>query len=182
MDRQFVYIILAVAVLLFIGMMIKDWRFSSSKKEKQKQANDPSSGQSGLAITLPLCLQAYERLVVFLERIRPEALVGRLAQPQPAMQVTRQLLIQSIRSEYEHNVSQQVYVSAAAWEAVESAKEQSIHLINTIASQLPADADGHQFAKALLNQSSRQAESPVSIALNVLNSESKKLMETTKFL
>lgn len=175
MDRQLVYIILGVAIVLFIGMMIKDWRFSSSKKDKKTEPS-PDPKTNGLAITLPLCLQAYERLVVFLERIRPEALIRRSGQSQLSVGELRQLLIQSIQKEYEHNVSQQVYVSKAGWEAVESAKEQLIHLINTIASELSSEANGLQLSKALLESSSQKKESAVSTALNVLNNESKKLL------
>ncbi len=178
MDRQFVYIILAVAIFLFVGMMVKDWWFSAGKKKKP--ARPPASAQNGWSIALPLCLQAYERLVVFLERIRPEALIRRLEQPQMSVQETRQLLIESIRSEFEHNVSQQIYVSTASWEAVESAQEQLIHFINATAQEFSPEERGYQFRIALLERSARQKDPPASLALKVLNSESKKLLESTK--
>ncbi len=179
MDRQFVYIILAVAVFLFVAMMVKDWWFPAGKKKKP-EGLPPASSPSGWTIALPLCLQAYERLVVFLERIRPEALIRRLEQPQMSVQQTRQRLIASIRSEFEHNISQQIYVSTASWEAVESAKEQMVHFINATSLEFPPEEPDYQFRKALLERSARQNDPPATLALKVLNSESKKLLESTK--
>ncbi len=173
MNRQLTYIILAVIVLIFIGMMIRDWRFSAKKNTKRPAM--PVS-KNGLEITLPLCLQAYERLVVFLERSRPDALIRRLYRPDLNVREMRQLLIQNIRSEFEHNLSQQVYVSTPAWDAVANAIEQLIHLINTTASRLPSDDQGSLLQKALLDLDLHEEELPVATALKVVNSEAKKLL------
>lgn len=178
MSHQLTYIILAIIVFLFVGMTVKDWWFSS--KRKKKEAAQPSGGNGRLEITLPLCLQAYERLVVFLERSRPEFLIQRLYQPQLNVQETGRLLTRTIRSEYEHNVSQQIYVSDAAWDAIESAKEQLIHLIHAVASSLPPEEDGSMLRKKLLNLSSKEGGAPIALALKILNNESKKLLYGAK--
>ncbi len=186
-SQYFNYIILGIAVLLFLVTLLKDWHPFSGKKtpssttEETKNENDRERPvahpvKNDREILLPLCLQAYERLVVFLERIRLESLIKRLNQSGLNVQETEQLLITSIRSEFEHNISQQIYVSTPSWEAVSSAKEQLIRVIHIAASKLSADESGNVLCKELLSQSFPNNDSPVSIALEILNSEAKKLM------
>src|SRR5699024_5909879 len=127
-------------------------------------------------IVLPLCLQAYERLVVFLERIRLDSLVKRLNRPEMSVKETERLFIESIRAEFEHNVSQQIYVSDASWEAISTAKEQIIHYIHITASKLSSSENGRLLSQQLLSQPFHEAHDPVKIALDILNNESNKLI------
>jgi hypothetical protein len=73
-------------------------------------------------VTLPLRLQAYERLTLFLERISPESLIVRVNKAGMSAQKLQTALLESIRAEWEHNLSQQLYVSHEAWELVKNAK------------------------------------------------------------
>jgi hypothetical protein len=173
MDRQLIYIILAIVIVIFIFMTIRDWQ--TSKKPQAQQA-PPAGGKSKVEITLPLCLQAYERLVLFLERIKPEILINRVSKPGLSAREMRKMLTGTIQLEFEHNLSQQVYVSTASWEAVCNAKEQLISLINSITDQLPADATGAMLSKSLLELSLNEKELPVPTALTILNAEAKKLI------
>ena len=66
-------------------------------------------------ITIPLRLQAYERIILFLERISIDSMLTRLNQPGMSCRQMHTEIISTIRNEYEHNLSQQVYVSAKAW-------------------------------------------------------------------
>ena len=180
MDRTLVYTILAIAVLLFVGMLVKDGLFGG--KMNKTEAGPAAEGhKDGLTLTLPLCLQAYERLVVLLERCRPEVLLHRLQQPGLSVSGLRQLAVQTIQEEFAHNVSQQIYVSDAAWEAVTMAKEQLVHLLNGTAGKLEGNAPGTELQKALLNVHLRSDLAPIDIALKVVNSEAKKLLEAAKY-
>ncbi|HRB40541.1 MAG TPA: hypothetical protein PKX86_07525 [Bacteroidia bacterium] len=71
---------------------------------------------------LPLKLQAVERMVVFLERIQPENILFRILQPGMNVRDLQVDLLAAIRQEYEHNVSQQVYVSVQSWSLITKAK------------------------------------------------------------
>ena len=82
-------------------------------------------------ITTPIRLQAYERIVLFLERISPESLLVRVNQPGLSVQKFQSALLASIRSEWEHNLSQQIYISPKAWGLVKNAKDNVVKLINT---------------------------------------------------
>lgn len=173
MNRQLIYIVLAVVIVIFLFMIIRDWRVSRKPQPKQDVT---SNGKSKVEITLPLCLQAYERLVLFLERIKPEVLISRVSKPELSAKEMRKALITVIKAEFEHNLSQQIYVSTASWEAVCNAKEQLISIINSMADQLPADATGSMLSKQLLELSLKEKDLPVPTALTILNAEAKKLI------
>ena len=78
---------------------------------------------------LPLRLQAYERLALFLERINPAKLLIRIA-PQSSNKFDyEEYLVSQIEVEYEHNLSQQIYVSEECWDIVTTAKNATIQMI-----------------------------------------------------
>ncbi len=106
-----------------------------------------------MRISLPIRLQAYERIVLFLERISPGNLVMRLHKPELTAKDFHRLLVQTIRDEYTHNLSQQLYVSTAAWEKVKNAKEEMIRQINTSVAQMDDKASATDLSNKLLNMS-----------------------------
>jgi len=79
--------------------------------------------------TLPIRLQAYERLALFLERITPTKLLVRIAPTSANKEDYESLLIQSIDQEFQHNLSQQIYVSDECWNITKAAKNATIQLI-----------------------------------------------------
>ncbi len=78
---------------------------------------------------LPVRLQAYERLTLFLERIDPNKLLLRVKPYSDDLQKYETLLIQNIDNEYEHNLSQQIYVSPECWNLITAAKNATIQVI-----------------------------------------------------
>lgn len=78
---------------------------------------------------LPIRLQAYERIVLFLERIDPNKLLVRVKPFSDAVEDYENLLVKNIEQEYEHNLTQQVYVSPECWNLVKAAKNATIHVI-----------------------------------------------------
>jgi hypothetical protein len=106
--------------------------------EQKKRLADVK--MAGYKIITPIRLQAYERLVLFIERISPESLVMRVHKPELSALQFQTSLIVTIRDEFEHNLSQQVYISSQAWELVRSAKEDMIKLVNTAATKLNDNA------------------------------------------
>lgn len=83
-------------------------------------------------VVTPIQLQAYERLVLFLERMTPNNLVLRCFQAGMTTQLLKDVMIQNIRDEFEHNLSQQLYISEQAWIYIKNAKEDMINTINSI--------------------------------------------------
>lgn len=79
--------------------------------------------------SLPLRLQAYERMVLFLERITPSKLLVRVAPTSSDEDTYESLLVATIEQEFEHNLSQQIYVSEECWNIIVAAKNATIQLI-----------------------------------------------------
>lgn len=131
------------------------------KKETQKSA-------------LPVRLQAYERLSLFLERITPDRLVIRVSGKGLTVAQYRNLLVQSIRTEFEHNLSQQIYVSEEAWRFLVSAKSATVGIVNSSADALDPKADGIELSKHILNREMEMEVYPTKKALSYLKAEVKR--------
>ncbi len=124
-------------------------------------------------ISLPVRMQAYERLVLLLERIEPAGLLVRTNSPGMNASQLQSALIQSIRSEFEHNLSQQLYVSTKAWEMVRNAREEAIKRINTSAMKLTPEATSTDLASLILINDIDAEQSAVKGALDLLKSEAR---------
>ena len=122
-------------------------------------------------MVLPLRLQAYERMCLFLERISPNNLVLRVSQNAFAAGDFHQLLLAEIREEYNHNLSQQVYMSDQAWIAVKSAMEEVVIYINNAAAVVPKDATPVAFAKAVFENFIQNNADPTGKALKLVKDE-----------
>ncbi|MBQ7210139.1 MAG: hypothetical protein IJS05_04510 [Paludibacteraceae bacterium] len=126
-------------------------------------------------ITIPIMLRGYERLTLLLERTTPEHLLLNCdLQNITATDLQRQLL-QTIRLEFDHNVSQQVYVSDEVWAAVVIAKEEMLRFVSETRQQLPAEATALQYANTMMQAYSLNGETPSQQALRLLKAEARKL-------
>jgi hypothetical protein len=128
------------------------------------------------SITVPMRLQAYERLILFLERISPDTLLLRVKSQSRTNSDLHLALLQQIRSEYEHNISQQLYVSDEIWECVRETKERTVMLINDLSKQTFSDGDANHFAKLILDKLIEAGESPVAPAIRKLKAEARKML------
>ncbi|MEP2935130.1 MAG: hypothetical protein ABJM06_05395 [Gilvibacter sp.] len=79
--------------------------------------------------TIPMRLQAYERLTILLERIDPNRLLVRVKPLNKDLEAYESLLISNIEQEFDHNISQQIYVSQECWNLINAAKNATIHVI-----------------------------------------------------
>jgi len=106
---------------------------------------------SAQAIITPLKIQAFERIIIFLERINPNSLVIRVNKNNMNARQLHLELVNAVKTEYEHNLSQQIYVSEGAWQFVKTAKEEIIQLINISSSKVATDANSSDLAIMILN-------------------------------
>jgi hypothetical protein len=125
--------------------------------------------------TMPLRLQAYERLTLFLERIAFENLIPRTPLKEFTAFEYQTLLIQTIRQEFEHNLSQQLYVSNEVWELIKNAKEDTISIINSSAAMVKQDAPARELSSAIFENSLKITRSARQQALDVLKKEIKSM-------
>lgn len=148
------------------------------KKEHQK--NLLNAHKDAYMQSLPLRMQAYERMILFLERIAPNNLLLRTSDPFMNAQEYQIFLIRNIREEFEHNVAQQLYISTKSWELIKLAKEEMVKSINNAASKVGADAKAINLSQFVIEDSLKDANFPVYLALNNLKEEAKEIFFTLK--
>ena len=129
-----------------------------------------------LKVVSPIRLQAYERMALFLERISPNSLILRCYRPGMDMVALQSVLTKTIREEWEHNLSQQVYLSSEAWNRIREAKEEMINLVNASATTLKEGAEPTELA-GMIFATSTQGGVPTDSALEFLKAEIKEYFE-----
>jgi hypothetical protein len=120
---------------------------------------------------LPNRLHAYERMTLFLERMSPQNLLIRLNTGSAPAKEFQQVLLAEVRNEYNHNVSQQVYISEEVWELIKSAKEDLIVTINDSANDLGEDASSLDLSKKIFEKTIGKTVDPLGHALSELKRE-----------
>lgn len=127
--------------------------------------------------SIPLQLQAYERLVLLTERIALPNLISRLNQPGISAYEMKIILTGNIKQEFDYNSTQQLYVSPMSWDAVRNLKEQSIMVVNQVAASLPPTASASDLNKKILEILMAQENGNLhELVSQALNFEAKKLM------
>ncbi len=159
------------ALVVFITTYYIISLFFKNQKE-QKRAELALKYQGKI---IPLKLQACERLVIFLERIYPESLVVRENTPGLTNHQLQQKLIAAIRSEFEHNISQQIYVSSEVWNAIKKAKENTIQIINAEALQTVPNQPSIELGKAVIEAHMQLQQQPIAAAIALVKAEIKEL-------
>ena len=127
--------------------------------------------KSRLEIVFPARMQAYERITLYLERITPENLVRRVIKGNTSVRVFQSEMIATVRSEYEHNISQQIYISLASWAMVKTATEESIRLVNVAAAKINASAQATDLAEKILEISTQIGKFPTHMAIEHIKKE-----------
>lgn len=156
--------------LSLLAVIVSFYAFSQVGKEKANSAKESFN-------SLPLRLQAYERLVLLAERIALPQLISRLNQPGLGATEMKLLLVEQIKTEFEYNSTQQLYVSQLAWDAIRNLKEQEIMLINQVYSTLPTTAVAADLNRKILEVFMAQTEGALNeVVTQTLNREAKKLM------
>ena len=175
MDTQkLLYIVLAAGAIWMVYSTVKDMI-----KKKPAQPLEPAvATTSGERSTiLPLQLQAYERMALYVDRIAPQNLIGRIYQPGMSAVDMQIALVHHIKAEYEHNVTQQIYVSSQTWDAVKTLKDQTITVINQVATGLGPDAPAMDLNKHILEVFLEAGASPSELVAQIINAEAKKIMK-----
>ncbi len=160
------YTIPSIVVFITAWFLLKEF----FQQENKRRHSDLMSDR--MRISMPLRLQAYERLVLFLERISPNNLIMRVYRPEWTAGELQKQLIKSIRDEYTHNLSQQLYISPQAWELINRAYEESLGQINSLASSLKEDASATDLSQKILETDLEK--SATSKAMDFLKSEARR--------
>ena len=170
-------IILAVAVVIFGFWFIQYSQFRNEERKRNWELKRDTQ-----RVISPIRLRAYERLALLLERTKPEHMLMELRKNNPdalsswTVGQVQQYLLQTIRAEYDHNQSQQVYVSDEVWDMIISARDQMGSFIIAISAQLPPNANAQTYATTLMTAYASNGLTPTDKALEMLKDEAKSLM------
>ncbi len=163
---DFLKIILPAAAVMY-GMFLTVRSFLNKDFEKKLAELKMKNTE----IVLPIRLQAYERMSLFLERMSPHNLIMRVNDPAYNVAQLQQRMLIEIREEYNHNLSQQVYMSEQAWGLIKSSMEETISIINRASVNLPPEAKGIELAKMIFEILLQKKEDPVNKAIKFVKKE-----------
>ena len=163
---EFIKILLpAAAVLYAMYLTVKSFL---NKEIAERMA---TLKVKGVETTLPIRLQAYERLSLLLERVSPNNLILRLNDSNYSAKEFQQVLTMNVREEYNHNLSQQIYVGDQVWQMTTQAVEDVIATINQASDTLHPEARSLDLAKKTLEIQSQKEVNPVEQALIGIKNE-----------
>ncbi len=173
-----VFAVLLAGILAWL--LIRQRRQLKAAEKKAADRSHATVGHSADPTGIPgrqLQLQAYERLILLTDRIALPNLIQRAHQPGLSAREMQSLLTLSIRQEFEHNITQQIFVSAEAWDAIRNYKDQNTLIVNQIASYLPEVATGNDLNRQLLDLLVQNPQASLqNVVSEALSFEAKKLL------
>ena len=171
--KDAIILLIPLAGMLLITYLLLQHFFNKTLKENQKELIALKNEK-----ILPLKMQAYERAILFLERIDPSNMVIRVhknGMNAPSLHVA---LLKIIREEYTHNMSQQIYISPKSWKELIKGKEETIQLINNSINQLDDKSNGIQLSSKIFENIAHIKASPSEKARNAIIREFQKSMNS----
>jgi len=157
------YVLPAVVVALITYYFFKEHTDNEEKRRRFLLQKDMQTA------AMPLRLQAYERMALFLERITPAKLIVRVQPTSSNKEDYEALLVANIEQEFEHNLSQQIYVSDQCWNIITAAKNATIQLIRK-AGMLEKTDTANKLREVVLTEM-MEKQSPSSAALSYIKKE-----------
>ena len=159
------YTLPSIILFLLAWYFLRTW----SRQEEQRRKYELTLHMKDEI--LPVRLQAYERIILLLERIAPESILMRVKRQGMTASQLQAELQNSIRHEFEHNLSQQTYVSNDAWKMVLMAKNHIVKIINDSAGELKEGASGASLGKLILEKVMELKTPPSQVAIDFLKKE-----------
>jgi hypothetical protein len=164
-------IILASIFLFFVAMTWLLAEFKGMKDEIQERVGINNE-------VIRLRLQALERFTLFAERSSLKNLVARIPSTGLSVVDLQLVFLDTLRSEYEYNVTQQIYVSPQMWKAISNLKDQHIFIINQLAATLPPNANGIELSKRILEYTASAQTELNAVVLSALQFEAQRIYKT----
>lgn len=171
MEDTLIQLVIAVGPAVIVGVVA--YYFFNKFIENEDGRRRYLLHKDTHASTLPTRLQAYERLALYLERIKPTQLLLRVRPTQTDKNSYEQALVAQIEQEFEHNLAQQIYLSDACWNIIKSAKNGTIKLIRSKAMQ-ESISNADKLREAILRDGMDEP-APSTVALTYLKNEVKDL-------
>lgn len=162
---------LPAAIIGYVALKVAD-RIIDSRNREAVAALRSRMRQE----TLPTRLQAYERLLLFLERSEPSNLILRLHRPGMGAALLQSEMLRAVRSEYEHNLTQQIYVSVQCWAKVQEARDAVQQIVQAAGGKMNSQSTGLDLSNAIFAIIGEAGFSPVQGAIEALKREAQELI------
>ncbi|MCD6660790.1 MAG: hypothetical protein LT105_11570 [Lentimicrobium sp.] len=162
-------LILVLVPALLVGAVV--YYLINVFRKREMEQNEQIHKAEKLRLVTPIRLQAYERMILLLERIAPSQLIMRNVAPGQSAAELQNILVANIRQEFEHNLSQQVYISSNAWELIKNAREAVVSGINSAAESLNSDASATDLAQLIFEHEITSQGSTLYKAIEFLKKE-----------
>ena len=124
---------------------------------------------------LPHRVEAYQRIILFMERISPNSLVMRKFENGMKAKELQGELLSTIRSEFEHNIAQQIFISPQGWKMVKESKEEIIKIINLASSQIDENGNALDLSQKIFEIATQLEKLPTEITNEFLINELQRL-------
>ena len=133
-------------------------------KDKQNRVEDHQQ-------ILTLRLQAHERMIVFIERINPANLFIRLNAPGLSIREFQAVILNDIRTEFQHNVTQQLYISSVTWNIIKKLKDDTMSMVTNAAAGLPEGVPALDLSMKVLQHMAGLENNPYDLTLDLIKEE-----------
>jgi hypothetical protein len=163
------YVLPSLVVFATAYFLIRSFLDNEVKQLKMEQKDDSRKA------VIPLRFQAYERIVLFLERISPPNMVLRVNKAGITKEMLQGELLRTVRAEYEHNLAQQIYISEKAWNLVKNAKEEVLSDINTAAAKMTEKNTAADYGQHVISLHLDKKAPAHEVALQALKAEIKEM-------
>lgn len=154
-------------LILVGGILLVLKKFFDNEQNRRTSELKKSNHET----SLPLRLQSYERLILLLERLNPENLLFRVYKPGMSAKLLHSELTRSVREEYEHNLTQQMYVSSMAWEMIKKSKDELLKTIHLSASKMTDQSLGIDLSKEIIKTYTQAEKQPIALTLEFVKRE-----------
>ena len=167
--KDVLILLIPLAGMLLITYLLLQHFFNKQLKESEKEIINQKAKSY-----LPLKIQAYERAILFLERIDPNNLIIRIHKPTMNASKLHLEILKQIREEYNHNMSQQIYISPKSWAELIKGKEETIQIANTAFGQLKNDANAIELSTKIFEITAKLPHNPAAQARKLIIREFQK--------
>lgn len=169
--QSLMYLLPTAGVVVVVYFILKQY-FENQEKLQEREMRERKAKHYW-----PVQMQAYERLILLLERMHPERLVFRVNKPGMSSRLLQADMLKTIRDEFDHNLAQQIYISKEAWEAVKAAREETVNILKAAETRVQKDGDSLELASVILELSDQLGKLPTDVAIDILKAEFRKKMK-----
>ena len=152
MDNLTLFLLLGILPAILIGGICLAMVHTLTKKQIRREEIQLKRelGELARKDLIPIRLQAYERMALFIHRMSPSELIRRTQTPRMTSGTLKQALLTTMRAEFEHNITQQIYLSRKAWETIYAYQESLKQIIEKCSKDLDVKAPGFELGKRIL--------------------------------